>query len=110
MIHKEVCTTNDQMQMMVTFTLPAGIWAEKICLVGDHNNWNRCTHPLVQDRDGRWTITVSLEPNRAYQFRYLIDKESWTNDDNADAYVRNLHGSDNSVVFTDPNFKKYCGE
>lgn len=108
MIHKDVCGSRERTKVKVTFTLPKGIWAEKICLVGDFNDWDRRSHPLRQQRRGDWTITVVLESNRAYQFRYLIDNDHWTNDDNADAYVRNAHGSDNFVVFTDPKFEKYC--
>ena len=110
MIRKEASMLNDRAQVKVTFTLPASIWAEKIYLVGDYNGWNRRSHPMQRARSGQWTATVFLEPNRAYQFRYLIDNVNWTNDDNADAYVRNLHGSDNFVVFTDPRFEKYCGD
>ena len=110
MIRKEAYTTHGKIQVQVTFTLPASIWAEKICLVGNYNDWDRCSHPMKQARNGQWAITIVLEPNRAYQFRYLIDNKNWTNDDNADAYVRNLHGSDNFVVFTDPSFEKYSGD
>ena len=96
-------------QIRVTFTLPAGLSASSITLVGDFNEWNHRSHPLQQNHQGAWEITLLLEVNRAYQFRYLIDNQSWTNDDKADAYVRNLHGSDNFVVFTDPNFRIYQG-
>ena len=109
MIIKEKCTVDAHDQISVTFILPAGLSASKITLVGDFNDWNRTSHPLRQNHNGDWVIVLELEPNRAYQFRYLIDNQSWTNDDNADAYVRNLHGSDNFVVFTDPNFQIYDG-
>ena len=46
-----------------------------------------------------WTITVDLELNREYQFRYLKDGE-WMNDNQADAYAQNPYGSDNFVVVT----------
>ncbi|MBV7340150.1 isoamylase early set domain-containing protein [Chloroflexi bacterium TSY] len=93
--------------MLVTFTLPNSLWADHVYLVGDFNDWDRCAHPMQCNRAGEWVLTVDLEPGRTYQFRYLIDGHSWTNDDNADAYVRNLHGSDNFIVITDPNFEKY---
>jgi len=73
--------------------------------VGDFNDWNRTSHPFLQDREGRWSITVDLELGRAFQFRYLRDGEVGLNDNQADAYVPNPYGSDNFVIVTDPNFK-----
>ena len=96
--------------IQVTFTLPKSLWADVICLVGDFNNWHHSSHPLGQDHQGNWMITIPLQPNKTYQFRYLIDGHTWTNDDNADAYIRNFSGSDNSVVVTDPEFEKHLGD
>ena len=39
-----------------------------------------------------------LPPGRAYRFRYLLDGHRWENDWDADAYVPNGFGSDDSVV------------
>jgi hypothetical protein len=39
-----------------------------------------------------------LEPGHDYQFRYLVDGETWLNDPAADKYVPNPFGSENSVV------------
>lgn len=47
---------------------------------------------------------------RAYQFRYLIDGEQWTNDNQADAHVYNRYGTSNFGVVTDPNFQPYRDE
>ncbi len=48
---------------------------------------------------GDYTIKLDLEPEREYQFRYLIDELKWENDWKADKYVKNPYGdSDNSVV------------
>jgi hypothetical protein len=48
---------------------------------------------------GDYTIKLDLEPEREYQFRYLIDELKWENDWEADKYVKNPYGdSDNSVV------------
>lgn len=107
MIHKELYCEGGCVRVETTFTLPAALWAEQIYLVGDFNDWNRHAHPLARNSQGEWLITVRLEPNRAYQFRYLIDGERWLNDDQADAYTRNFHGSDNFLVITDPNFRQY---
>jgi len=107
MIHKEIDCQNEKPILYVTFTIPGSIWADTIHLVGDFNDWNQSSHPLAHTREEKWSITVPLEPSKAYQFRYLINGNRWINDDNADAYVRSFTGSDNFLVITDPNFKKY---
>jgi len=110
MIEKTFVEIEGQMRARVTFTLPDTVWADCITLVGDFNAWDTRSHPLRHTRAGVWTITVDLEPARAYQFRYLKCESQWINDRNADAYVHNVYGSDNFVVITDPNFHPYSDE
>ena len=107
MISKVFMKDEEREYVQVTFTIPNGIWADKIYLVGDFNNWDRASHLFQHDRAGNWVITIDLDLGRAYQFRYLIDGQHWRNDDQADAYVFNPYGTDNFVVVTDPNFKSY---
>ncbi len=86
---------------LVTFELPAGIWAEQVALVGEFNNWDKKSHFLHQNRaDATWRITLELPVGQRYQFRYLVNGTDWHNDWTADAYVPNQQGSDNSVVIT----------
>ena len=99
MIRKNFIKTSKGRVARVTFSLPNSLWADSIYLVGDFNNWNNTSHPLSLGRDEVWTITVDLELNREYQFRYLKDGE-WMNDNQADAYAQNPYGSDNFVVVT----------
>lgn len=88
-------------RILVTFELPESIWANSIHLVGDFNGWNRTSHPLVQNRrNPNWHITLELEANQEYQFRYLVDGKEWVNDCRADRYVPNQYGGENSVVST----------
>jgi len=110
MIKKTFVEVERQTRARVTFTLPNTIWADRITLVGDFNNWDTQSHPFSRTRAGGWTITVDLEPARAYQFRYLQGNSQWMNDQEADAHVHNIYGSDNFVVITDPNFAPYCDE
>ena len=107
MISKTYITTERGLIARVTFTLPQSFWVDTIYLVGDFNGWDRSLHPLKHDNEGKWSLTVDLEAGRAYQFRYLCDRE-WMNESQADAYVHNPYGSDNFLVVTDPDFKRYC--
>jgi hypothetical protein len=49
-------------------------------------------------KNGAFTATVTLEPNKEYHFRYFVDGQRWENDWHADKYVPNSHGSDDTVV------------
>ncbi|GAB4570861.1 MAG: hypothetical protein Kow0077_06040 [Anaerolineae bacterium] len=83
----------------VTFEVPKVVKARQAYLVGEFNGWNPGATPMRKLKDGRHTVTVELEPNRAYQFRYVLDG-NWDNDWQADGYVPNPFGSENSVVIT----------
>lgn len=85
----------------VTFEVPSSLWAERVNLVGDFNDWDTTRDELRQSRaDGAWRITLTLPAGRAYQFRYLINGRDWHNDWHADRYMPNKYGTDNSVVET----------
>ena len=85
----------------VTFRLPgvAASNAQRVCIVGDFNDWNATTHQMKKLKNGDYTIKLNLEAGRQYQFRYYIDECRWENDWQADSYTRSPYGdSDNSVV------------
>ena len=85
----------------VTFTVSkeAAGEAKKINLVGDFNKWKKKSMPLKKLKNGEFKITVDLPCGKEYQYRYLIDNETWENDWAADKYVMcETHGVDNSVV------------
>ena len=82
----------------VTFDFLPGSETSKVSLCGDFNDWNPNSHPMKRRRDGRFSITVSMEAGSDHHFKYLLDEERWENDLAADSYERNSYGSDNSVV------------
>lgn len=82
----------------VTFTVPATVEAEEVYVCGEFNDWDEASHPLTRRKDGRFSATVTLETGRDYRFRYLLDGERWENDWEADAYIPNAFGSEDSVV------------
>jgi len=91
--HKNLCR--------VAFCLPADIagGAEKVAIAGDFNNWNPATHLMKKKKNGDYVIKLDLEPEREYQFRYVIDDTRWENDRHADRYVQSPYAdSENSVV------------
>ncbi len=62
MICKTFVEIEGKITARVTFSLPNSIWADRITLVGDFNDWNTRSHPLSRVSGGVWTITVDLEP------------------------------------------------
>jgi 1,4-alpha-glucan branching enzyme len=84
----------------VTFSFPreAAGSAAQVSLVGDFNGWNKDAIPMKKLKNGGFTATLTLQANKEYHFRYFLDGERWENDWNADKYVPNRHGSDDSVV------------
>jgi len=85
----------------VTFRLPkeAAPEAQNVTIVGDFNDWNANETLMKRLKDGTFAVTIDLERNREYQFRYWIDSTRWENDWNADKYVPTSYGdSENSVV------------
>jgi 1,4-alpha-glucan branching enzyme len=97
MIKKE--PTEKKGRVLVTFGLPSSIWAERVNLVGEFNDWDTTATPMSRSRaDADWKVSVELEAGRRYRFRYLVDGKEWLNDWHADDYVENPHGSDDSVV------------
>jgi len=87
----------------VTFSVnpTAAAGASKITLVGEFNNWDKEASPMKKAADGSFSVKEKLDVNKQYQFRYLIDGNTWINDWKADAYIRSeLANDDNSVVDT----------
>ncbi len=72
--------------------------AGSVALVGDFNNWDVNACPMGKLKTGDYTALLELEKGAAYEFRYLIDGSTWVNDPEADRYVANSFGGENSVV------------
>ena len=98
MLKKRYLKGKDVVQ--VTFYTAPALDAKEVCLVGDFNEWDESATPMQALKDGRFKIVLELEPERDYEFRYLVDGSEWHNDWEADKYVPNPHGSDNCVVCT----------
>jgi 1,4-alpha-glucan branching enzyme len=86
-------------RVLVTFELPSTMWAERVNLVGEFNEWDTTATPMTHNRsDANWKVTVELEAGRRFRFRYLVDGREWLNDWHADDHLENPYGSYDSVV------------
>lgn len=82
----------------VTFDLPAEAKVETVALCGEFNSWDKSRHALTRRKRGNFSITMTLEAGKEYRYRYWVDGERWENDWNADKYVPNEFGTEDSVV------------
>ena len=83
----------------VTFSIPEnGKKIKKIQLVGEFNNWDTKCSPMKKSKEGGFTETIELLPQKEYQYRLLINGELWDNDPEADKYVPNSFSGENSVI------------
>jgi hypothetical protein len=80
--------------------LPEGVEVKNIHLVGDFNQWDPSATPLSLEKSGAFRLVLELEPEREYQFRYLINSVYWCNDRDADAFISNPFWDENGVVAT----------
>jgi len=93
MLKKKYLKTKDEYE--VTFQLPTN--AEEVVLVCEANGWE----PVVMKKGkDAYTAKLRLPANGSYQYRFLVNNTEWVNDDAADKYVPNEHGTTNSVVET----------
>jgi 1,4-alpha-glucan branching enzyme len=74
--------------------------AKKVQILGDFNNWDQTAEPMNMLKSNDFTATLELESGKEYQFRYLIDGTNWKNDSEADSFVSNEFGEENSVIST----------
>jgi 1,4-alpha-glucan branching enzyme len=80
--------------------MPGDVEGETVFLVGDFNEWNEAATPMKREADGSFTVTLELDKDREYQFRYLVNGTEWHNDWEADKYQPNPYSGDNSIVVT----------
>jgi 1,4-alpha-glucan branching enzyme len=82
----------------VTFKYTHSHSSENAALVGDFNSWSVQENPMKKLKNGDFSVTISLPAGNSYQFRYVLDGNTWVNDAEADSYVTNQYGEENSIV------------
>jgi 1,4-alpha-glucan branching enzyme len=82
----------------VTFRMPPLDGVVELNLRGDFNGWQTEGEPLHQESDGSWSATLVLDAGKSYRFRYNDNQGRWHNDWDADGYVPNDFGSEDSLL------------
>jgi len=81
----------------VVFSLPKDVGAESAVICGDFNDWSETATPLRRYKDGHFAVTVNLAEGE-YRYRFLLDGERWENDWEAESYVTNEFGTEDSLI------------
>lgn len=83
----------------VTFSYQPLISGIGTCSVaGSFNDWNATEFPMSdEDGDGTWTTTVTLPPGE-YEYRFVIDQNTWLEDPNSEEFAENPFGGKNSLI------------
>ncbi len=96
MLTKRFFKTKDEVE--VTFAVDRAD-VDSVDWLSEANGWDPVPMKRAARGKGAFKLKVRLPKDAAVQFRYLLDGH-WENDEAADAYWPNEHGSDNSVVLT----------
>ncbi len=73
--------------------------ANNVKLVGEFNNWDINATPLKKLKNGTFSGNLELQKGKEYQFRYLIDKQRWEDEQGADKFVSTpFKDAKNSVI------------
>ena len=69
-------------KVKVTFALPANVGP--VSVVGDFNEWDPYANPMKKRSNGMRSVSLELEADREYAFRYLGDGGAWLDEPDAD--------------------------
>lgn len=96
MLKKKFFKTKDQAEVTFEFARPD---IDSVRLVADFNDWQPVDMSYSK-KDKVFRAKVRLPKDDVFYFRYLLDDSEWENDYQADAYIPNPFGSDDSVLST----------
>ncbi len=97
-IKKQYLKTKPAVKVTLTLPKEAAAEAKKVEVFGDFTNWKKGIK-MTKLKNGSYKTTLDLQPEAEYQFRYLIDNDTWENDWEADKYVATgVSLEENSVI------------
>jgi 1,4-alpha-glucan branching enzyme len=79
----------------VTFRLKSPS-VKEVILMGDFNNWDAGSHPMEQDEDGIWKVSMMIPPGK-YEYKLFVDGQ-WRLDSGNSQTVLNSLGTENNVL------------
>jgi len=95
MLKKKYFKTKSEVE--VTFELRNDD-AEKAELVCEANGWEPID--MKRTKDGSFRTRVRLPKDGRFQFRYLVNDNTWIDEEEADSFCMNEFGGRNSILVT----------
>ncbi|SVC85086.1 uncharacterized protein METZ01_LOCUS337940, partial [marine metagenome] len=93
----EKTDTSTSGKISVKFTYQPLIGGKhEVFLAGDFNNWSQ-TETLMKEIDGIYETTLYLKKGE-YAYKFIVDGQ-WLSDDNADDFVDDGFGGQNSIIY-----------
>lgn len=77
-IHRS--STGKSGKVRVTFEMPATDAYDGLYLVGWFNEWDETVYRMERSADGKWSLTLELEPDCEYQYRFRTPDGKWLRD------------------------------
>ncbi len=77
-IHRS--TTGKNSKVRVTFEMPMTGCCDGLYLVGWFTEWDEAVYCMERTADGKWSLTLELEPGCEYQYRYRTLDGTWLQD------------------------------
>lgn len=98
-ITKQFLKTKPECKVKFTLTAGEADGVEAATLVGDFNSWDPVANPMKKQKDGGFTVSLTLPTGFKSKFRYVLDNERWVNDSAADGYEYcTFAGGENSIL------------
>ncbi|NNG41456.1 1,4-alpha-glucan branching protein [Pseudoalteromonas sp. NEC-BIFX-2020_002] len=96
MLSKRFFKTKNEAEVTFEFQHPE---AEEVQLVAEFTNWQPVN--MKFNKKGRcFKFKQRLPSDQQFHFRYLVNGCIWDNDHQADGYIANSFGTENSIVNT----------
>ena len=96
MVTIQKSTKGEGRKVRVTFTMPAMDGCDCLYLVGRFSERNESVYLMQRADDGTWSLTLELERERKFQYRFRTCDGTWLSDPAAP----DPFGSESSIIST----------
>src|SRR5262245_32763130 len=83
MVTIQKCVNRKDNKARVTFTMPAIEGCDCLYLVGKFYDWNESVYRMQRGEDGTWSLTLELESDHEFQYRFRTCDGAWIDDPSA---------------------------
>ncbi len=101
-VSKKFNKTSNEYRLTFKVSKEAAQGAKQVFLLCEYNGWDPIEMELLKSGDFKYDLKVKVEEKTEYQYRFRLvmedGQEKYDNDWNADRYVTNPFGGENSLV------------